>query len=176
MVDNGIFVSKSAGNDGPQQVSLSTATEKPIVVGACTKDEIAYYNLEVPSMGQTFTCMATAQTSILKDSYTATFINDRRYDGCNSSQSFKFSEDTAVLLVISGCYVREKAKNMKKHGAGLMIIGENPSSIECETEEVPSIHCDYYTVVGPIISHIASNGDTIVNIKRADEYRSVQDK
>ena len=176
MVDNGVFVSKSAGNDGPQQLTLSASLENSLVVGACTKDDISYYSLEVPSMNKTYECKATKETNVLKDFYTATIIDDEEYDGCNSSHELTFSEDTAVVLVSWGCNNDVKAENMKNYGAGIMIIGKNSLNFDCETTELPSLYCSYDDVVRDIILHIMANGDVRININRRKENETAQDK
>lgn len=173
-MDEEIFVSVSVGNDGPSQLTASASFEKAISVGACTKEDYVYYKMEIPKMGKTFECVASKQTTGIKEEYNLTILNDFEDTGCSRIWK-RFSDTDAVLVIISDCEPYEKAVNIKSSGAGLMIIGE-ASSYSYSTSSLPSIHCNYYTVVSKLLDYVYENGTVPMKLTRIREEESKQDK
>ena len=174
MMDNGIFVSKSVGNYGPQKVTAGASVEKAIIVGACTKEDIAYYSLEVPAMGKTYECIASKQTTGLKDTYNLVAVNDDE-TGCNSELGLSFQEGSAVLIINSGCEYPEKAANMKKYGAEIMIVGEW-TSYDYTVTGLPSVHCEYSTDMSELLNYVKENENTPAYLTRVREDEPTKDK
>lgn len=176
-MDKSIFVTKSAGNDGPQELTAEASVEKAIVVGACTKEDIAYYNLEVPAMSKSYECIASKQTLGIKDSYNLNILGDGEEDGCDSILGLNFPENSAVLLFKRGCEHYEMAANSKSYGAELMIIGEG-TSYRYNTTILPSVHCngdDMYEIYD-YISSLPDPQSIQINLKRVGEDEPTKDK
>lgn len=177
MMDNEIFVSVAIGNDGPQQLTASASVEKSIVVGACTKEDIAYYNLEVSGMNKAFTCIASKQTLGIKENYNLDILRDSVEDGCDSTLGIDFPENTAVLLFKDGCEYYEMAVNSKSYGAEIMIIGDSSPYKYCTTV-LPSIHCDFDVAI-EIYDYMVNLPDAQklqVNLTRVREDESTKDR
>lgn len=175
-MDNGIFVSVAAGNEGPQQLTAGASLEKSIVVGACSKEDIAYYELEVPAMGKSYKCIASKQATSLKNSYNLVALGDRVETGCNPNLRRTFQAGSAVLVINDEeCEYFEKATNMKSYGAEVMIVGE-PGVTSYTITDLPSIHCDYQTTVYELLNYVIVNGSTPMNLNRIREDEPSQDK
>ena len=167
-MDNDIFVSEAIGNMGPQQLTACASVEKAIVVGACSKEDIAYYSLDVPAMGKTYECIASKQATGLKDTYNLVIVNDGVETGCNSELGLSFQEGSAVLLFKNDCNYSVKAANMKKYGAEIMIVGEW-ISYDYTVTGLPSVHCDYSTVMSELLNYVKENENTPVYLTRVRE-------
>lgn len=169
-MDNNIFVSKSVGNHGPSALTAEASVEKAIVVGACTKEDTAYYELKVTGLEDPLICIASKQTLGIKDNYSLNILSDGYNDGCDSTLDDKFSTNDAVLLYNNNCGLYEKAVNIKKFGAGLMIIGED-NYFDYDTTVLPSIHCTKEDI-DILVKHVK----TTVHLTLKHEDITTQDK
>lgn len=174
-MDNGIFTTLAIDNQGPQLLSAGASVEKTVVAGACTKDDIMYYNLTVPAMEKTYQCISSKQVLGVGESYNLVVLGDNVNSGCDSSLTLNFPENSAVLLMkTADCEYYGMAENSKKYGASLMVVGE-PSHFDYSTTTLSSIHC-VDSDLAELIEYVSTHGSTPMQLKHIREDENTADR
>ena len=164
-MDNDTFTVVAAGNEGPQTLTMEASVEKAIVVGACTKEDVALYLLNVVGTDLSYVCIASKQTLGIKEEEYNIFVAGGSHNIKGYSAILVYNEDDDYFNLAEGA---------KKEGADLMIVGES-DYLKHRTTTLPSVHC-HINAFNDLEYYVSQNENVSITIERFREGSMSQDR
>jgi len=158
----GVFVSVSAGNNGPAAGTVSSPANAPWVmsVGASTTDRRFTGQFKLHAAGEELTLAGVSVTGGVsgKPVINAATLNDVRCE-----RPLPAVVSGTIVLCQRGVNARvEKSANvLAGGGAGMVLYNPNPQDVETDNHWVPTIHLDA-SAGAQALTFTAAHSDTVV--------------